>query len=170
MVVDAPHPAIAQRHRVYRLDLPRLLDRVRFAQPPVFGGTIRLLGVDLEPSASEQATGRILTLYWRSDRKVDTAHAVFVHLVSGGFDGPKVAQHDGDPGDGRLPTDRWQPGEVIRDRRSLTPAAPACGPLRLLVGMYDRRTQGRLPVSDSTLPVRDGAVEVLVLPPGSCTG
>ncbi len=164
MVVDAPHPAIALRHRVYRLDMPRHLDRVRFPQPPAFGSHIRLLGVDIEPASTQSARERTLTLYWRTERRLDTAYAVFVHLVAGGLDGAKVAQHDGDPGDGRLPTDRWKPGEIIRDRRTLTLTGPACGPLRLLVGMYDRKTQARLPAAGGGLAVRDNAAELYTLP------
>jgi 4-amino-4-deoxy-L-arabinose transferase-like glycosyltransferase len=172
MVVDAPNPAIAQRHRVYRLDLPRELDRARWRRPPVFGGRITLLGLDVEPPAAGTAARRVVTLYWRSDRTLDRAYAVFVHLVAGGFDGHKVAQDDGDPGGGRLPTDRWRPGEVIRDRRVLELAAAPCGELRLLVGLYERTTQVRLAAEGGGLAVRDNAVDVLTVPanPSGCAG
>jgi hypothetical protein len=57
-----------------------------------------------------------------------------------------VAQHDGVPGDGARPTDRWRPGAVVPDRHPLSlPAPPACGPYRLLVGWYERDTLRRLP-------------------------
>jgi hypothetical protein len=128
---------------------------VRLARPPAFGpaGEIALLGYDLEPPAAAGADAtREVTLYWQARRRPGRSYTVFVHALAPGPGGRLVAQHDGVPGDGARPTDRWRPGAVVPDRHQLAlPAPPACGPYRLLVGWYERDTLRRLPTDRADL-------------------
>ena len=159
LVGDFPRRDLPWRHRVYRLQFPHELDRVRLARPPVFGaaGELALLGYDLQPPAAPGGTTQEVTLYWQARRAADTSYTVFVHAVAPGPGARIVAQHDGVPAGGARPTDRWRPGAVVQDRHPLVlPAPPACGPYRLLVGWYERDTLRRLPVAqeagDETAP------------------
>jgi hypothetical protein len=71
---------------------------------------------------------------------------VFVHLLDAA--GRIVAQTDGQPGDGALPTRGWLPREVVTDpRRIALPASLPAGAYRLELGWYDAATGQRLTVN-----------------------
>jgi hypothetical protein len=67
-----------------------------------------------------------------------------VHLVDEG--GDLVAQSDQPPLDGSYPTSLWHPGDLVRDpHRLVIGDAASPGACELGVGMYNPRTQERLP-------------------------
>ncbi|GAB4528995.1 MAG: hypothetical protein Kow0063_05680 [Anaerolineae bacterium] len=118
------------------------------------GDAIELLGYDIQDNA-HQKSGRPLnpesrastldvTIYWQADRPVQENYHVFVQLLD--QEGRLVAQHDGQPLHGYLPTSHWSPGDVIPDhhRLSLPDELPA-GRYRLIAGMYVLETLVRLP-------------------------
>jgi 4-amino-4-deoxy-L-arabinose transferase-like glycosyltransferase len=114
----------------------------RFTPPPVdrpvgetFGGVATLLGW------SSGRVGGALTvdLVWQAAATPDRNWSVFLHLVDAA--GTIVAQRDGPPAGGDAPTASWLPGEVIVDRRTLSPPLV---PVRLVVGLYDPVTGERL--------------------------
>jgi len=169
LVADYPRPDMPWRQRVYQLHFPREIEQQRFETPPTFGEHIALLGYDLEPPAPAAGATQSVTLYWRTDRRLVSPYAVFLHLVSKDSDADKRAQHDGEPNGGRSPTTRWQPGAVVEDASELTlPAATECGSYRLLVGLYDRVTLQRLPAAGNGLPVADDAVQLQTVEPAGC--
>lgn len=107
-----------------------------FGDPPLF----RLVGVTPAIEAAE------LTLYWQSLHPAEKNYTVFVHLLD--EQGRLVGQHDGEPGNGRLPTSMWLPGEIVADSHPL--ALPGTGRYALAVGVYDWQTGQRLPVTDTS--------------------
>ena len=109
---------------------------------PQLGTHARLLGYDLAQQAGGQTA---LTLYWEILQPLLPPHHIFVHLDTA--DGETRAQQDGPPATaaGPAPTGSWQPGEFLKTEHLLT-AAPAAGDL-LRVGLYDPKTQVRLPVT-----------------------
>jgi hypothetical protein len=88
------------------------------------------------------------TLYWRALGVIERSYTVFTHLTDA--EGHTWGQWDNQPQQGRAPTTRWIPGQVIADpyRIPVSPDAPP-GPLELRVGMYELRTMTRLPVRDA---------------------
>ncbi len=106
-----------------------------YSDPPL----LRLLGY----TANSDTAG--LTLYWQSLQPADKNYSVFVHLLD--ENGKLLGQHDGEPGNGRLPTSMWLPGEILADSHPLT--LPGSGPYTLAVGVYDWQTGQRLPVTDA---------------------
>lgn len=111
------------------------------------GGQVRLLGYAL--NADEVAPGEtlLLTLYWQALAPMEERYTVFTHLLDGS--GQFRAQVDSEPQGGGWPTDRWVPGELVRDNYALTvDAAAVPGPHALEVGMYLLATMDRLPVRD----------------------
>lgn len=122
------------------------------------GDHIQLLSHRLE--AGDLSVGDVLhvTLFWQSDGQISDSYHVFVHLVD--ERGQLVAQHDGVPRWGALPTWSWWEGEIIEDRHSLIlDSALPDGEYSLYVGMYDFATQKRATAFTSQgemLP--DGAV------------
>jgi hypothetical protein len=110
--------------------------------PASWQNGIELLGYDLDPVRVRSGEDLALTLYWRTGQPLATDLTVFVHLVDG--EGKLVAQHDGQPHMGGLPTTRWQAGQVFPDRHVLQiPASTPSENLALLVGFYDQSTGQR---------------------------
>jgi hypothetical protein len=116
-----------------------------------FGGAIRLIGYDFEPSA-----GR-LTLYWQSLSPVEEDLQLFVHLLD--QEGGLLAQADAPPTENAYPTSWWASGEIVADPH-LLPLVP--GVKRLRLGFYSLNSGERLPITHSTLPYQDEGVEVLL--------
>jgi hypothetical protein len=62
-----------------------------------------------------------------------------------------VADADSPPSSGLYPTDRWQPGEGVRDRHTLKiPADLAPGNYTIEIGMYLLASGARLPLQTAT--------------------
>lgn len=91
-----------------------------------------------------------LVLYWQSAAEILESYTVFVHLLNA--DGQLVAQQDNIPVEGLAPTDRWEPGHLIRDPyRLLLLDTVTAGVYQLRVGLYN--ADGRLAVER-----RDGSI------------
>jgi len=82
-----------------------------------------------------------------------------VHLFNPA--GALVAQHDGLPVKGTIPTNDWTVGEVITDQHLVEFANLPPGNYKLVVGMYDANTGERLPVAGD-----DTAIQLQTLPMG----
>jgi 4-amino-4-deoxy-L-arabinose transferase-like glycosyltransferase len=105
-----------------------------------FADLISLVGydiVDVPPG---------IVLYWKSHRPTDEDLTVFVHVLKA--DGTLIGQMDGPPRNGRDPTSRWLPGEVVVDAHS-APMAIADAD-RLMVGWYHLEDGRRLPLANMT--------------------
>ncbi|MCA9975481.1 MAG: hypothetical protein KC413_07010, partial [Anaerolineales bacterium] len=62
--------------------------------------------------------------------------------------GTLIAQQDGMPQNGNLPTTCWQPGEIVSDSHQLLlPEASSSGPYTLLLGVYNAQDGSRLAVN-----------------------
>ncbi len=137
--------------RIQADDLP-LGDRHRLDVR--IGDHIELLGYRLDVDDLSAGGTVNVTLFWRSDGESTRgdcrpSYHVFVHLVN--EQGQLVAQHDGVPMEGELPTWSWWKGEVIRDEHSLVleRGFPE-GEYALYTGMYDFATKARAPVVTSS--------------------
>jgi hypothetical protein len=107
------------------------------------GGAISLRGYRVEGDASPGGEIRI-TYAWYAREPPPDIYAVFNHLTTA--DGAMVAQVDGWPLEGRLPTTHWLAREFVEDTYILEiPRDAAPGPYRLYTGMYSAATGVRLP-------------------------
>ncbi|MEO8084389.1 MAG: hypothetical protein ABI780_11245, partial [Ardenticatenales bacterium] len=113
-----------------------------------------------------------LALRWHVDATTDRDWTAFAHLVEVGDvddnvdvdrgaaangDGRTVAQHDGVPLAGSLPTSRWRAGDTVIDRFVLRiPDGVPAGRYRLRVGWYDAVTGERMALRGGA----DGAADV----------
>jgi hypothetical protein len=110
---------------------------------------MRLLGYRLDRQADEA----VLTLLWRSERRMLTDYKVFVHIFDLGT-GIPVAQDDSMPLRWTYPTTYWRPGEVMTDVISIPVEQVAPGTYGLAVGAYDPASGERLPVYDRSEQVQ----------------
>ncbi len=122
---------------------PGLLQRVRPAteSPAETSDGMRLQGYDLA-SQSDDVT---LRLFWETGDGVSNDWITFIHMLDG--NGELVAQFDGPPLGGLLPTSQWHSDALYIDRREITlPDGLAQGDYNLRVGLYDFATGERLPL------------------------
>jgi 4-amino-4-deoxy-L-arabinose transferase-like glycosyltransferase len=109
---------------------------------------VAILSASASPEQLHPGETAQIEITWQSLAALPKDYSVFVHLVDA--EGFTIAQHDTMPGGGRLPTSRWQPGQIILDRYSViiptTAYAPNRGAWR--VGLYDHQTGERLPLLD----------------------
>jgi hypothetical protein len=127
---------------------------VQTAQP----GTAELLSVSSGYALGQVARLRSYALDSEDDRLLvrlqwqalappaRPGYTVFVQLREGDS---VVAQHDGLPSAGLLPSYAWRPGEIVLDEHLLDTSALAAGDYDLFVGLYDAATGQRLQVSDT---------------------
>lgn len=107
------------------------------------GSSIELLGTDQPQPGPNNSLA--VALQWKATQPVSQDYTVFVQLLNS--DGKLVAQSDGWPGGGGLPTSSWLAGETIRDQHQLTlPPNLPHGQYRLIAGMYLLSTGQRLPI------------------------
>lgn len=97
-----------------------------------------------------------LELSWSAAQPVGADYTVFVHLEE---NGQIVAQDDGPPGDGALPTSWWRPGDIIDDVHLVSLETPDSGG-RIIIGLYDPATLQRLAVLDESDRPTGDSVEI----------
>jgi hypothetical protein len=107
----------------------------------VFGNDLRLLGYRLQHDGDHLT----LTLYWRSERRMETDYKVFVHVFDPAT-GIPVAQDDAMPLRWTYPTRFWGPGESVEDVIPISLQEAPTGVYGVAVGVYDPATLERLPV------------------------
>jgi hypothetical protein len=109
-------------------------------------------------SVSEMSVG--VTLQWHALTLIDADYVVYLHLVPS-FDAPPVAQVDETPQYEltQLPTYLWAPNTPIYDYHSLPiPADTPPGTYLLKLGLYDRLTLARLPLTLPDGTTTDGVI------------
>jgi 4-amino-4-deoxy-L-arabinose transferase-like glycosyltransferase len=153
--------------------LPELLTDAQVAAIPHrveadFGGLMRLLGYNLETTATEPDGQVEVTLYWEALAPADRDYTVFVQLLGEGD--LLVAQRDTFPGLGRLSTTWLEPGFRWADRYVLQVPDTAYTPdtAQIQVGLYDPTTGVRLLTTGTRMEdadnVRFGQVQVRARP------
>ncbi len=136
--------------RARDFDMPEVQHRVGVP----LGGMAQLMGYDLPQEQVAAGDSFPLTLYWRALDEMNTSYTVFVHVV--GPDGIIRGQWDSVPGKATLPTTGWVKDEVITDEY-LVPMDEDAPPWQytILVGMYDPKTDERVPTASSQAPITD---------------
>lgn len=121
-----------------------------------FAPGVTLLAALVQP----ESDGVLVHLYWQTAVPLPESITVFVHYLR---DGAPLAQHDGVPGYGHLPTTLWQPGDLIGDAHPLPGLAPDPARDTLRVGLYHSATGESLPALDAGGNPSGGWVELPVI-------
>lgn len=106
------------------------------------GSAFRLQGYTIEENTNQLN----VTLYWQAADWPTGDYSVFVHLQQ---EGQVVAQSDGLPMAGALPTWCWVPGEVVADEHAVVWDGKR--PYSFSIGLYDWRNGQRLTVQPAQL-------------------
>lgn len=116
-----------------------------YFNPVVFGNDIVLLESALEgPRPLRGATIDVM-LVWQTRRPIPRDYTVFAQIQADS--NAVVAQHDGNPVDGKRPTSGWRVGETFVDRHQITiPTGLPAGHYRVVAGLYKLETGDRLPI------------------------
>jgi hypothetical protein len=118
---------------------------------------MRLLAYNVARPAPDRLE---VTLYWRSEQRVDTDYKVFVHVFDPASDIP-VAQDDAMPRRGNRPTRFWAPGEIVVDEIIISLEGVPDGEYGIAVGVYDQFSGERLAVlTQAGLVAADGRLEL----------
>jgi 4-amino-4-deoxy-L-arabinose transferase-like glycosyltransferase len=131
-----------------------------------FGADISLAGYTLD--RTEVAPGRALrvALDWSADVAPQKDYKVFLHLLDA--HDRIVAQHDGEPAGGSMPTSGWLSGESIADNHGVkVPLETPAGEYRLVLGVYEPETGERLPVARTDEPAGDSLLLARVVVEGT---
>jgi len=115
----------------------------------VFGGEsaqIELVAASAGPENLRPGDTATIRLAWLSYAPVTTDYSIFLHLVDEA--GLTIAQLDTIPGGGLRPTSGWEVGGVLWEEYAVSIPATAYTPNRAhwQVGLYDHRTERRLPL------------------------
>lgn len=123
------------------------------------GPAIRLSGDTLLTPEVRAGEDLLLSLYWEAVGTPDLDYTIFIHIYdkAGNWLLQQDVRPDSDPelisgeqAGGRSLTSGWRAGEFIEDFHRLTiPEGAVPGEYRILLGMYDWRTDERLPVTTS---------------------
>ena len=113
-------------------------------QPPRFGNVAELVEVCLNDRQLAAGHTLLVGLRWLPLTTPERPLIVTVQLLDSR--NQVVAQRDGEPGGGALPTLNWTTGEVVVDNHGLPlPPGTPPGDYRLIVALYDAETGARLP-------------------------
>ena len=127
--------------------------------PARVGEGVRLNGYDLLASPG----GPLLRTYWEVAEAPSADLRFFVHLLTPG--GERLAQWDGPPLEGIVPTSVWQSGHLYIDRRVLwLPENLASGNYTIQVGLYDPASGARLAFTPSPQTTEQFTADALVIP------
>lgn len=102
---------------------------------------IHLRGYTLPPSADEHALA--VTLFWETEIPLPADYKVLLHVLDS--QGHLVAQADGDPLGGWLPTSAWAPGVMVPYTAVIPLPPTSAPPFTLAAGMYTWPEGARLP-------------------------
>ncbi len=111
------------------------------------GNAAQILGYHLDSSHLHSDGVFDVTLYWKPLTRTPVPYSVFVHLFQPNVG--SLAQRDTYPGQGNWSTTVWDPGQPFVEtfRLHVPPDALPVAGGQILVGLYDRNSMARLPVS-----------------------
>ena len=112
------------------------------------GGRVRLLGYDIENTASHPGEPFRFTLYWEAQQNMERNWSVFCHVLDDEL-GVPVSVRDRYPGQGLVATSLLEPGQRWADRYVVWLPETAYAPSEavLEVGLYDAVSGERPPIA-----------------------
>jgi hypothetical protein len=115
---------------------PAIAGLPEFVTDLPLGGSLTLVGYDLDPDQPSNGEDVSVSLYWRVDGDLADLYHTYVHLVD--EEGRAIAQSDHRPGQEYYPSSIWTPGEILLDVHVLPmPADGQAGKITIVAGGYE---------------------------------
>jgi len=128
--------------------LPDVLLPIQHVQRIELGDQILFLGYDLEDERFQSEGKLAVTLYWQALRAMGEDYTVYLKLVNAVYH--IWGRQEGRPFHDGMPTNAWQAGQKVKDRRELE-VLPGTPP-----GLYHIEIILHDPYKDQVLEPRDG--------------
>lgn len=138
---------------------PADIEQIQYPLTVNFGDKMELLGYDLDMHNIKAGKPVPITLYWRSQAKMERNYTIAVQVL-----GPNQQPYggwDSYPGRGNYATSLWKVGDIVRETYYLgiSPDFPAPSYGQIFVALYLYATEEHLPVLDSEgHPISDSLI------------
>ncbi|MEO8610537.1 MAG: hypothetical protein ABI690_21755 [Chloroflexota bacterium] len=152
------------KYTVYELHLDKRWEKPAVTIPPkgdvVFGDFVRYMGYDILDHSWWHNRKLTTNFFWEVLKPPPADYVVYIHLLDDqgklwmAWDAPITRTEDGNYYSSLV----WEPGEYIVDRRILKMTnadTPIADGYHLDIGLYDRATQQRVPVTIDGQPAGD---------------
>jgi hypothetical protein len=126
------------------------------------GGKVEIAGATVQPGRVVPGEPARVTVFFKVLQPLDADYIVFVHVEDA--DGKLERMNlDHKPANGVLPTTQWKPGETVKDEFAvyLPVGIPSRG-INIWMGLWDPRTDARLPLTNPTVVRNDGKDRILL--------
>jgi hypothetical protein len=136
--------------RIYKVPrpLPDVLLPIQHIQRVELGDQVLLLGYDIEDEQFQSERKLEVTLYWQALRSMAEDYNIYLKLVNSVYH--IWGQQEGRPFYDGMPTNAWQAGQKVKDRRELE-VLPGTPP-----GLYHIEVILHDPYKDQVLKPKDG--------------
>lgn len=125
-----------------------------------FGDQVELVQATITPGRATPGESVRVTLVFRVLEAIEREYMIFVHVEDG--DG-RVDRLNVDHAPRAKPTSQWQKGELVRDDFDIpVPPGMPVRRLNLILGLWDPRTDERMPLKNPDQVRNDGRDRVFV--------
>jgi hypothetical protein len=120
------------------------------------GGKVEIVGATVQPGRVVPGEPARITVFFKVLQAIDEDYLIFVHVED--VDGKMERMNlDHKPANGLYPTTQWKPGETVKDEFSLyLPAGISARSVVVWMGLWDPRTDARLPLTNPEVVRNDG--------------
>jgi hypothetical protein len=126
------------------------------------GGKVELVGATIQPGRVTPGEPARVTAYFKVLQPLEDDYLIFVHVEDA--DGRMERLNiDHKPAGGMYPTSAWKPGETVRDEFSiLLPSGASARSLNLWLGLWEPKSDARLPLTNPDKVRNDGRHRILL--------
>ncbi len=126
------------------------------------GGKVEIAGATVQPGRVVPGEPARVTIFFKVLQPLEDDYTIFVHVedTEGKLERMNL---DHKPASGLLPTTQWKPGETVKDEFSVyLPAGVPVRGVNIWMGLWDPRTDARLPLKNPEAVRNDGQNRILL--------
>lgn len=159
-IVEAPG---GSSHSSARRALSQQAAPLKLSNGANLGGKVQISSVQIDPGMVLAGESFKVVTEFLVLEKMDIDYTVFVHVEDASGRGERM-NADHLPVNGRVPypTTAWKPGETVRDEFTVFVPSGRTGMLTLYLGLWDSKTDARLPLKNPEAVRNDGNHRILV--------
>lgn len=126
------------------------------------GGKVELVGATVQPGRINPGEAARVTTFYKVLKPLEEDYLIFVHVEDA--DGRMERMNiDHKPAGGLYATTSWKPGETVKDEFTLyLPSGTPARALNIWLGLWDPKTDARLPLTNPDAVRNDGNNRILL--------